>query len=75
MRHEFKQNKFLPAKKQIVIADPDVTVIELYDDDEFLVIAVDSGTCKECYKEANEIEEELERDIEELKAKVAFLKL
>ena len=36
---------------------------------------VDSGTCKECYEEANETEEELKREIEDLKAKVAFLKL
>ncbi|KAE9603953.1 hypothetical protein Lal_00001736 [Lupinus albus] len=35
----------------------------------------DAGTCKECYEEANEIEEEYKREIEELKAKVNFLKL
>ena len=33
----------------------------------------DAGTCKECYEEASEIEEELKREIEELKARVAFL--
>lgn len=33
-----------------------------------------AGTCKECYEEANETEEELKRQIEDLKAKVAFLK-
>ncbi|KAK7372181.1 hypothetical protein VNO80_05552 [Phaseolus coccineus] len=38
---EFKQNKYLPAEKQIVTADPDVTSVELCDDDEFLVIACD----------------------------------
>ncbi|XP_028781043.1 probable protein phosphatase 2C 21 [Neltuma alba] len=38
---EFKQNKFLPAEKQIVTADPDITSVELCDDDEFLVIACD----------------------------------
>ncbi|KAH7524572.1 BTB/POZ domain-containing protein At4g08455 [Ziziphus jujuba] len=36
--------------------------------------ARDAGTCKECYEEANETEEELKREIEDLKAKVAFLK-
>ena len=37
--------------------------------------ARDGGTCKECYDEANETEEDLKREIEDLKAKVAFLKL
>ncbi|XP_062023186.1 BTB/POZ domain-containing protein At4g08455-like [Rosa rugosa] len=36
--------------------------------------ARDAGTCKECYEEANETEEELKREIDDLKAKVAFLK-
>jgi speckle-type POZ protein len=36
--------------------------------------ADDAGTCKECYEEANETEEELKREIEDLKAKVAFLR-
>lgn len=35
---------------------------------------IDAGTCKECYEEASETEEELKREIEELKAKVAFLR-
>ncbi|PKA51740.1 BTB/POZ domain-containing protein [Apostasia shenzhenica] len=35
----------------------------------------DAGTCKECYEEASETEEELKREIEDLKAKVAFLRL
>ncbi|KAK8691893.1 hypothetical protein V6N13_075388 [Hibiscus sabdariffa] len=34
----------------------------------------DAGTCKECYEEASETEEELKRQIEHLKAKVAFLR-
>ncbi|RZC00982.1 putative protein phosphatase 2C 60 isoform C [Glycine soja] len=38
---EFKQNKYLPVEKQIVTADPDITSVELCDDDEFLVIACD----------------------------------
>ncbi|XP_077213658.1 BTB/POZ domain-containing protein [Tasmannia lanceolata] len=36
---------------------------------------VDAGTCKECYEEASETEEELKREIEDLKSKVTFLKL
>ncbi|EXC01123.1 putative protein phosphatase 2C 60 [Morus notabilis] len=38
---EFKQNKFLPAEKQIVTANPDINIVELCDDDEFLVLACD----------------------------------
>lgn len=36
--------------------------------------AVDAGTCRECYEEASETEEELKLEIEELKAKVNFLR-
>ncbi|XP_039120465.1 BTB/POZ domain-containing protein At4g08455 [Dioscorea cayenensis subsp. rotundata] len=36
---------------------------------------VDAGTCKECYEEASETEEELKREIDDLKSKVAFLRL
>ncbi|KAF7814533.1 putative protein phosphatase 2C 60 [Senna tora] len=38
---EFKENKHLPAEKQIITADPDITSVELCSDDEFLVIACD----------------------------------
>ncbi|CAN0872339.1 Probable protein phosphatase 2C 60 [Linum grandiflorum] len=38
---EFKQNKFLPAEKQIVTADPDINTVELCEDDDFLVLACD----------------------------------
>ncbi|KAJ3679535.1 hypothetical protein LUZ60_017546 [Juncus effusus] len=38
---EFKQNKFLPAEKQVVTCNPDINVIELTDDDEFMVLACD----------------------------------
>ncbi|XP_065848477.1 probable protein phosphatase 2C 60 isoform X2 [Euphorbia lathyris] len=38
---EFKQNKFLPAEKQIVTANPDINTVELCDDDEFVVLACD----------------------------------
>ncbi|XP_021760907.1 BTB/POZ domain-containing protein At4g08455-like [Chenopodium quinoa] len=37
--------------------------------------STDAGTCKECYEEASETEEELKSEIEDLKAKVAFLRL
>ncbi|KAL2503632.1 BTB/POZ domain-containing protein [Abeliophyllum distichum] len=37
--------------------------------------ARDAGTCRECYEEAGETEEELKREIEDLKAKVNFLRL
>ncbi|KAK9073178.1 hypothetical protein SSX86_007502 [Deinandra increscens subsp. villosa] len=36
--------------------------------------ADDAGTCRECYEEASETEEELKREIEELKSKVNFLR-
>ncbi|KAL6524206.1 hypothetical protein OROMI_031301 [Orobanche minor] len=38
---EFKQNKYLPAEKQIVTANPDINIVELCDDDEFIVLACD----------------------------------
>ncbi|XP_010265542.1 PREDICTED: probable protein phosphatase 2C 60 isoform X2 [Nelumbo nucifera] len=38
---EFKQNKFLPAEKQIVTASPDINIVELCDDDDFIVLACD----------------------------------
>lgn len=38
---EFKQNKFLPAEKQIVTANPDINVAEICEDDEFIVLACD----------------------------------
>ncbi|PKI42482.1 hypothetical protein CRG98_037155 [Punica granatum] len=34
----------------------------------------DAGTCKECYEEASETEEELKREIEDLKSKLTFLR-
>ncbi|XP_016444697.2 BTB/POZ domain-containing protein At4g08455 [Nicotiana tabacum] len=34
----------------------------------------DAGTCRECYEEASETEEELKREIEDLKSKVNFLR-
>ncbi|KAF9617122.1 hypothetical protein IFM89_034172 [Coptis chinensis] len=38
---EFKQNKFLPAEKQIITANPDINTVDLCDDDDFLVLACD----------------------------------
>jgi protein phosphatase 2C family protein 2/3 len=38
---EFKKNYALPPERQIITADPDVTVHEITEDDEFLVIACD----------------------------------
>ncbi|XP_051137480.1 probable protein phosphatase 2C 60 isoform X2 [Andrographis paniculata] len=38
---EFKQNKFLPPDRQIVTASPDVNIVELCNDDEFIVLACD----------------------------------
>ncbi|XP_027180690.1 probable protein phosphatase 2C 60 isoform X1 [Coffea eugenioides] len=38
---EFKQNKFLPAEKQIVTANPDINTVELCEDDDFVVLACD----------------------------------
>ncbi|GER44066.1 protein phosphatase 2C family protein [Striga asiatica] len=38
---EMKQNKSLPAEKQIVTADPDIVTLELTEDDEFLILACD----------------------------------
>jgi protein phosphatase 1G len=38
---EFKQNKFLPAEKQVVTANPDINTVELCDEDEFMVLACD----------------------------------
>eukprot|EP00252_Welwitschia_mirabilis_P002310 TRINITY_DN12227_c0_g2_i1.p1 TRINITY_DN12227_c0_g2~~TRINITY_DN12227_c0_g2_i1.p1 ORF type:complete len:261 (+),score=58.93 TRINITY_DN12227_c0_g2_i1:277-1059(+) len=33
-----------------------------------------AGTCRECYEEASETEEELKKEIEELKSRIGFLK-
>ncbi|XP_027330708.1 probable protein phosphatase 2C 60 isoform X2 [Abrus precatorius] len=38
---EFKQNKFLSAEKQIVTANPDINIVDLCDEDEFIVLACD----------------------------------
>lgn len=38
---EFKKNYNLPAEKQVITADPEITVHERTDEDEFVVIACD----------------------------------
>lgn len=38
---EFKQNKFLPVEKQVVTANPDINMVELCEDDDFIVLACD----------------------------------
>lgn len=38
---DFKKNQLLIPEKQIITADPEVTVHEISDEDEFLVIACD----------------------------------
>eukprot|EP01018_Ginkgo_biloba_P011148 Gb_03378 [translate_table: standard] len=38
---ELKQNKFLPPEKQILTACPDINVVELCEDDEFIILACD----------------------------------
>jgi speckle-type POZ protein len=35
----------------------------------------DAGTCKECYEEASETEEELKREIDDLRSRLSFLRL
>ncbi|KAF8731727.1 hypothetical protein HU200_015658 [Digitaria exilis] len=35
----------------------------------------DAGTCKECYEEASETEEELKREIDDLRSRLLFLRL
>jgi speckle-type POZ protein len=40
----------------------------VYDEEE-------AGTCKECYEEASETEEELKREIDDLRSRLVFLRL
>lgn len=40
---EFKKNYALGPEKQIITADPDVTVHEVSEEDEFIVIACDGS--------------------------------
>lgn len=47
---EFKKNYALGPQKQIITADPDVTVHNLTDEDEFLVLACDGKTANPKYR-------------------------
>ncbi|XP_058748506.1 probable protein phosphatase 2C 60 isoform X1 [Vicia villosa] len=38
---DFKNNRFLSAEKQVVTANPDINIVDLHDEDEFIVIACD----------------------------------
>lgn len=65
---ELKQNKSLPAEKQIVTASPDVVKVELSEDDEFLIIACDgiwdclsSQEAVDCVKERLNTEKKLSK--------------
>ena len=51
---EFKKSADLPPEQQIVTAFPDVTVHEINEDDEFLVIACDGACRKPLFLRSNE---------------------
>lgn len=38
---EFKKNQNLPPEKQIITSDPDITIHDIDEEDEFLVLACD----------------------------------
>ncbi|KAL7150670.1 hypothetical protein ABFS83_05G129800 [Erythranthe nasuta] len=60
---EFKQNKILPAEKQIVTADPDINIVELCDDDEFIVLACDGiWDCMSSQQLVDFVREQLKRE-------------
>ncbi|GAV84284.1 PP2C domain-containing protein [Cephalotus follicularis] len=60
---EFKQNKYLPADKQIVTANPDVNHVELCDDDDFIVLACDGiWDCMSSQQLVDFIHEQLKKE-------------
>ncbi|KAF5466877.1 hypothetical protein F2P56_016760 [Juglans regia] len=60
---EFKQNKHMPAEKQIITAFPDITTVELCDDDEFLVLACDGiWDCLSSQQLVDYVREQLKTD-------------
>ncbi|KAK4800552.1 hypothetical protein SAY86_021039, partial [Trapa natans] len=66
---EFKQNKSLPAEKQIVTANPDVNVVELCDDDEFFVLACDGiWDCMSSQQVVDFVREQLDTEETKLSA-------
>jgi hypothetical protein len=46
---EFKKNYALGPQKQVITADPDVTVHDVTDEDEFLVLACDGKSASSKY--------------------------
>ncbi|RDX81314.1 putative protein phosphatase 2C 60, partial [Mucuna pruriens] len=60
---EFKQNKNLPAEKQIVTANPDINTVELCDEDEFVVLACDGiWDCMSSQQLVNFVHEQLQSE-------------
>ncbi|KAG2648967.1 probable protein phosphatase 2C 11 isoform X2 [Panicum virgatum] len=60
---EFKQNKFLPPEKQIVTANPDINVVELCDEDDFVVVACDGiWDCMSSQQLVNFIHEHINKE-------------
>ncbi|KAG8379676.1 hypothetical protein BUALT_Bualt07G0113800 [Buddleja alternifolia] len=60
---EMKQNKSLPAEKQIVTADPDIITVELSADDDFLIIACDGiWDCMSSQQAVDFVQEQLKTE-------------
>jgi serine/threonine protein phosphatase PrpC len=45
---EFKKNYSLTPDKQIITSNPDITMHEITEDDEFFVLACDGGSLSNC---------------------------
>jgi protein phosphatase 2C family protein 2/3 len=45
---DFKKNYSLTPDKQIITSNPDVTMHEITEDDEFFVLACDGGFLSQC---------------------------
>ena len=45
---EFKKNYSLTPDKQVITSNPDVTVHDITEDDEFIVLACDGGFLAKC---------------------------
>ncbi|AQL05856.1 putative protein phosphatase 2C 21 [Zea mays] len=64
---KFKQNKFLPPDKQILTANPDINIVELCDDDEFIVLACDGiWDCMSSQQLVDFIREHIDTKLNEL---------
>jgi serine/threonine protein phosphatase PrpC len=46
---EFKKNYSLTPDKQIITSNPDITMHEITEDDEFIVLACDGGFLSKCH--------------------------